>query len=76
MSARGEAVVRAHLNGCAQCQEEYDYLAVVPQWLDLVKKSAATPANWREQGSPGHTHGDDNADNADPGTIVELARDM
>lgn len=41
MSARDEAEVRAHLDVCQDCRDERDYLAVVPQWLDLVKESAA-----------------------------------
>lgn len=41
MSAGDEAAVRAHLDQCRACRDEHDYLAIVPQWLDLVKESAA-----------------------------------
>jgi hypothetical protein len=41
MPARDEAAVRAHLDVCQDCWDEYDYLAVVPQWLDLVKERGA-----------------------------------
>jgi hypothetical protein len=44
MSARDEAVVRAHLSVCQGCRDECDYLAIVPQWLDLIKESAADDA--------------------------------
>lgn len=44
MSARDEAAVRAHLEVCQRCQDEHDYLAVVPGWLDLVKQQATDDA--------------------------------
>jgi predicted anti-sigma-YlaC factor YlaD len=44
MSAGEVAAVRAHLDLCEECRDEHDYLAVVPQWLDLVNKSAADDA--------------------------------
>lgn len=44
MSAGDEAAVRAHLAVCKQCRDEHDYLAVVPRWLDLVKRQAADDA--------------------------------
>jgi predicted anti-sigma-YlaC factor YlaD len=44
MSAEDEAAVRAHLGVCRDCRDEHDYLAVVPEWLDLVKQSAADDA--------------------------------
>lgn len=44
MSEPDQAAVRAHLDVCQECRDEYDYLAIVPQWLDLVKESAADDA--------------------------------
>jgi predicted anti-sigma-YlaC factor YlaD len=44
MSACDEAAVRAHLDVCQRCRDEHDYLAIVPQWLDLVKEPAADDA--------------------------------
>ena len=41
MSAHDEARVREHLDMCRACQDEHEYLAIVPQWLDLVKESLA-----------------------------------
>jgi anti-sigma factor RsiW len=47
LNASQEAVVRAHLAGCARCRAERDWLAVVPSWLDLLAQE--TPAeDWRE----------------------------
>ena len=43
LSAQEEAAVRAHLDGCAQCQAEHDELACVPAWLDLLAE--AEPAS-------------------------------
>lgn len=40
MPATDEAVVRAHLDVCQECRDEHDYLAVVPQWLNMVRESA------------------------------------
>jgi predicted anti-sigma-YlaC factor YlaD len=57
MSPRDEAAVRAHLDMCQGCRDEHDYLAIVPQWLDLVKESAADdPADRRERSLPGGPH--------------------
>jgi hypothetical protein len=36
LSAHEEAIVRAHLDCCAQCQAEHHELACVPAWLDLL----------------------------------------
>jgi anti-sigma factor RsiW len=36
LTAVQEAAVRAHLECCAQCRAEHDWLAVVPSWLDLL----------------------------------------
>jgi anti-sigma factor RsiW len=36
LSASQEAAVRAHLECCARCRAEHDWLAVVPSWLDLL----------------------------------------
>jgi hypothetical protein len=36
LTASQEAAVRAHLERCARCQAEHDWLAVVPSWLDLL----------------------------------------
>jgi predicted anti-sigma-YlaC factor YlaD len=44
MTTPDEAAVRAHLDVCRECRDEHDYLAVVPQWLDLVKQSGADEA--------------------------------
>jgi hypothetical protein len=41
MSAPDAAAVRAHLDVCQECRDEHDYLGVVPEWLNLVKDSAA-----------------------------------
>jgi anti-sigma factor RsiW len=43
LSAYEEAAVRAHLDGCAQCQAEHEELACIPAWLDLLAK--AEPAS-------------------------------
>ncbi len=40
MEAADERAVRAHLDVCQQCRDEHDYLAVVPQWLSMVRESA------------------------------------
>jgi predicted anti-sigma-YlaC factor YlaD len=52
MSAGDEAAVRAHLAVCKQCRDEHDYLAVVPRWLDLVKRPAADDAAEGHRSSP------------------------
>lgn len=44
MPSADEAAVRAHLDVCQECRDEHDYLAIVPQWLDLVKESATDDA--------------------------------
>jgi predicted anti-sigma-YlaC factor YlaD len=44
MTASDEAAVRAHLAECQTCRDEHDYLAVVPEWLDLVKQQPANDA--------------------------------
>jgi predicted anti-sigma-YlaC factor YlaD len=44
MPASDAAAVRAHLGVCQRCRDEHDYLAIVPQWLDLVKEPAADDA--------------------------------
>ena len=36
LTASQEAAVRAHLECCAPCRAEHDWLAVVPSWLDLL----------------------------------------
>jgi predicted anti-sigma-YlaC factor YlaD len=36
LTALQEAAVQAHLERCARCRAEYDELAVVPSWLDLL----------------------------------------
>lgn len=38
LSAHEEAAVRRHLDACARCRAESDYLACVPKWLDLVRE--------------------------------------
>jgi hypothetical protein len=77
MSARDEAAVRAHLDECQGCRDEYEYLAVVPQWLDLVKETAT---DRRGRSLPGQItgcpRGDAGPDDIDPGPAVELAQDM
>lgn len=40
MTAADEAAIRAHLNVCRECRDEHDYLAVVPEWLNMVRESA------------------------------------
>jgi hypothetical protein len=44
MPAPDAAAVRAHLDVCQECRDEHDYLAVVPQWLHLVKEATADDA--------------------------------
>jgi predicted anti-sigma-YlaC factor YlaD len=41
MSDPDAAAVRAHLDVCQDCRDEHDYLAIVPEWLNMVKDSAA-----------------------------------
>jgi predicted anti-sigma-YlaC factor YlaD len=41
LSAEEECAVRAHLQACAECRAEHDYLACVPQWLDLAREETA-----------------------------------
>jgi predicted anti-sigma-YlaC factor YlaD len=41
LSSREATAVRAHLDVCAECRAEHDYLACVPCWLDLVREPAA-----------------------------------
>jgi anti-sigma factor RsiW len=35
------ADVRAHLDVCARCRAEYDYLAAVPDWLEHLPAADA-----------------------------------
>jgi hypothetical protein len=54
LSANEECAVRGHLDACAECRAERDYLACVPRWLDLVLQEAANgePVGWvKEAGS-------------------------
>lgn len=45
LSPADEAAVAAHLARCAPCQAEYEELACVPSWLDLLKsQDDADPA--------------------------------
>jgi predicted anti-sigma-YlaC factor YlaD len=44
LSSHEAAAVRAHLDVCLECRTEYDYLACVPSWLDLVRGQAADEA--------------------------------
>lgn len=44
LSPADEAAVEAHLARCARCQAEYDELACVPSWLDLLKAEGADPS--------------------------------
>lgn len=37
LSPTEETAVAAHLGQCPQCQAEYEDLACVPLWLDLLK---------------------------------------
>jgi predicted anti-sigma-YlaC factor YlaD len=43
LSAADEAAVEAHLARCPRCQAEYDELACVPSWLDLLKPPDSDP---------------------------------
>jgi anti-sigma factor RsiW len=43
LSREEEAAVAAHLLRCAQCQAEYEELADVPPWLDLLKPADGDP---------------------------------
>ena len=38
LSDHEATAVRAHLDVCAECKTEHDYLACVPGWLDLVRE--------------------------------------
>jgi hypothetical protein len=44
LSRAEEAAVEAHLAQCAPCQAEYEELACVPSWLDLLKSENTDPA--------------------------------
>jgi len=44
LSPAEKADVEAHLPRCAQCQAEYEELACVPSWLDLLRAENADPA--------------------------------
>jgi anti-sigma factor RsiW len=44
LAAHEESAVRAHLEICAECRAEHDYLACVPQWLDLMREATAAAA--------------------------------
>lgn len=44
LSAADEAAVEGHLARCAQCRAEYDELACVPSWLDLLKSEGTDPS--------------------------------
>jgi anti-sigma factor RsiW len=41
LSAAEGAAVRDHLDRCALCRAEYDELACVPGWLDLLAEPEA-----------------------------------
>jgi predicted anti-sigma-YlaC factor YlaD len=36
LTASQEAAVRAHIDRCERCRAEYEELAVIPSWLDLL----------------------------------------
>jgi anti-sigma factor RsiW len=44
LSAAEEAGVETHLARCPQCRAEYDELACVPSWLDLLRSESPDPA--------------------------------
>jgi predicted anti-sigma-YlaC factor YlaD len=44
LRGREEALVKAHLAGCAQCRAEYQELAEVPALLDLITAEKAADA--------------------------------
>lgn len=44
LSPQEEAAVEAHLPQCAQCRAEYEEMASVPVWLDLLKLGDGDPA--------------------------------
>jgi Putative zinc-finger len=44
LSPEEEAAVQAHLPQCAPCQAEYEEMACVPPWLDLLKFGDGDPA--------------------------------
>jgi predicted anti-sigma-YlaC factor YlaD len=43
LSAAEEAAVQAHLDRCAQCRDEYEELACVPSFLDLLGGDDGAP---------------------------------
>lgn len=58
LSAGEAAAVRAHLDSCAPCKAEHDYLACVPAWLSLlpakqVPTGPAVTGALDERGNPG-----------------------
>jgi hypothetical protein len=54
LSAGEERAVRSHLDACAECRAEYEYLACVPQWLDLVRGESGDAAG-SESGESSHS---------------------
>jgi predicted anti-sigma-YlaC factor YlaD len=50
LSPADEADVQAHLAQCAQCQAEYEELACVPSWLDLLKSEDADAGPGQPEG--------------------------
>jgi hypothetical protein len=76
MSAHDEARVRAHLDMCQECLEEHDYLAVVPQWLDLVKESLSDSGAQPAREIAGCPRIDAGPDDVDPGSAVEFTQNM
>jgi anti-sigma factor RsiW len=44
LSPAEKADVEAHLAQCARCQAEYEELACVPLWLDLLQAEDDDPA--------------------------------
>jgi predicted anti-sigma-YlaC factor YlaD len=45
-----EARVRIHLTGCDRCRAEYDELAEVPAFLDLIRDEEAAGAGGQPPG--------------------------
>jgi anti-sigma factor RsiW len=52
LTASQAAAVRAHLERCARCRAEHDWLAVVPSWLDLLTAEDEADSAEGIQGQP------------------------